>query len=136
MLKIRKYCPQADAEKLLAMIAAEGAGWKDYWEKEVADKYKKTLADSVTYVASEGEELCAYLRAFNDHDYYIYVCDLLVTARYRGKDIGRQLLEHIYHDYPNIMGVLVMSDVDGYYQKLAYENIGSIFAVARGRKRK
>jgi len=48
---------------------------------------------------------------------------------YRGKEIGRKLMECIYKDYPNQV-VYVMSDVDGYYEKVDYKRIGSIFEVA------
>jgi GNAT superfamily N-acetyltransferase len=60
--------------------------------------------------------------------FYIYVCDLLVTAKYRGRDIGRKLMEQLTTDYPN-QTVFVMSDVDEYYQKLGYPIIGSILEV-------
>ncbi|NCA77080.1 MAG: hypothetical protein EOM90_12175 [Alphaproteobacteria bacterium] len=36
--------------------------------------------------------------------------------------------ECIYEDYPNQV-VYVMSDVDGYYEKIDYKRIGSIFEV-------
>ena len=40
----------------------------------------------------------------------------------------RKLMECICKDYPNHV-VYVMSDVDGYYEKVDYKRIGSIFKV-------
>jgi len=47
---------------------------------------------------------------------------------YRGKEIGKKLLECLQQDYPDQV-VYVMSDVDGYYEKVGYKRIGSIFEV-------
>ena len=56
--------------------------------------------------------------------------DLLVNKSWRGFSIGKELMECIVTDYPDI-DVLVMSDVDEYYEKIGYEKEGSIFKVKR-----
>ena len=127
MLQIRKYNRKTDESTLMKMIDAE-EGW-DYANEYLAEKYKAALETSITYVACQEGVLCGYSRSLNDFDTYIYVCDLLVSPAFRGKDIGRKLMECIYKDYPNQI-VFVMSDVDGYYQKLDYMRIGSIFKVS------
>ena len=132
-MQIRKYIKE-DQDKLMKIIELEGDEWKDYWAPEGADKYRKALSNSITYVAYENEELCGYSRSMNDNDYYIYVCDLLVTPKHRGKNIGRELMECIYKDYPNIMAVFVMSDVDEYYKKQGYKVEGSVFEVVKNRQ--
>lgn len=77
------------------------------------------LETSITYVAYQEDVLCGYSRSLNDFGEYIYVCDLLVMQAYRGKETGRKLMECIYRDYPDQV-VYVMSDVDGYYEKVHY----------------
>ncbi len=47
---------------------------------------------------------------------------------YRGRSLGRRLMERIYDDYPNQI-VYVMSDVDEYYKKKGYRREGSVFEV-------
>lgn len=123
---IRKYNKIADEDILMKMIADE-EGW-DYADESMADKYKLALRSSITYVAYHGDILCGYSRSIDDCGFYIYVCDLLVKPDYRGKDIGRKLMECLYKDYPNQI-VYVMSDVDGYYEKVGFKRIGSIFEV-------
>lgn len=127
-MQIRKYNKIDDEVKLLNLIDAED-GW-DYATDTLVEKYKVALETSVTYVAYEGDDLCGYSRSLNDFDEYIYVCDLLVKPACRGKEIGRRLMESIYNDYPNQV-VYVMSDEDGYYDKVKYKRIGSIFEVPR-----
>jgi ribosomal protein S18 acetylase RimI-like enzyme len=127
-MQIRKYNKLIDESKLMKMIEDE-EGW-DYASKTLAEKYKAALQTSITYVAFQDDEICGYSRSLDDFGQYIYVCDLLVKPAYRGKEIGRKLMECIYTDYPDQV-VYVMSDVDGYYNKIGYKHIGSIFEVPR-----
>lgn len=125
-MQIRKYNKISDESKLMKMIDNE-EGW-DYANETLAEKYKMALESSITYVAFQEDVLCGYSRSLNDFGEYIYVCDLLVMKAYRGKEIGKKLLECLQQDYPDQV-VYVMSDVDGYYEKVGYKRIGSIFEV-------
>jgi ribosomal protein S18 acetylase RimI-like enzyme len=125
---IRQYFKEYDEEKLMKLIENEGEEWSCYSAEEVAEKYRTALANSITYVAYDGDTLCGYSRSLNDCGFYIYVCDLLVMPEHRGKHIGRKLMECIYGDYPDQI-VFVMSDVDEYYMKQGYRREGSIFEV-------
>jgi ribosomal protein S18 acetylase RimI-like enzyme len=126
-MEIRKYVLE-DEYALMQMIRNEGEEWRCYWADENQTKYRHALRYSITYIAVENGEVCGYIRSLDDMGFYIYVCDLLVTAKYRGRDIGRKLMEQLTTDYPN-QTVFVMSDVDEYYQKLGYPIIGSILEV-------
>ena len=129
MIEIRKYSIN-DEEKIMAIITQEGKEWKSYRDP----KYKAALLNSITYVAYENDDLCGYVRAVNDNDYYIFVFDLLVTPKHRGKNIGRLLMENLYQEYPNISDIFVTSDEDLYYKKQGYEAIGTIFKVTNRNK--
>lgn len=128
-MQIRKYNKIDDEKSLMEMIGAE-EGW-DYANETLAEKYKTALETSITYVAYVGDDLCGYSRSLCDFGEYIYVCDLLVKSAFRGENIGKKLMECIYHDYPN-QTVYVMSDEDGYYEKVQYKRVGSIFEVSCG----
>lgn len=125
---IRRYVKNEDEEKLMALIKNQGEEWSCYWADEFSDKYKAALADSITYVAYEGEVLYGYSRSLDDCGFYVYVCDLLVMPEHRGKNIGKKLMECISEDYPEQI-VYVMSDVDEYYKKLGFRREGSIFEI-------
>ena len=131
-MQVRKY-KKEDEDNVMKIIELEGEEWKDYSAPKVADKYRKALTNSITYVAYENEELCGYSRSIIDNDYYIYVSDLLVTSKHRGKNIGKQLMECIYNDYPNVV-VYVLSDIDEYYKKQGYKIEGTIFEVINRNK--
>lgn len=125
-MQIRKYNKLTDEIKLMQMIQEE-EGW-DYADEIMSEKYKKALESSITYVAYQEDVLYGYSRSLDDCGFYIYVCDLLVKPIFRGKEIGRKLMECLYQDYPD-QTVYVMSDVDQYYEKVSYNRIGSIFEV-------
>lgn len=131
-MKIRAYNKSEDEEKLMKMIEAEGEEWASYSDASVSAKYELALDNSITYVAYEGKELCGYSRSIDDHGFYIFVCDLLVSPKYRGRSIGKKLMECIYIDYPDHTAY-VMSDVDAYYKKQDYKQEGSLFEVKRPR---
>jgi GNAT superfamily N-acetyltransferase len=123
---IRKYNKQLDESHLMKMIEDED-GW-DYANEDWIEKYKAALWQSITYVAYENNTLCGYSRSIDDCGFYVYVCDLLVSPKFRGNNIGRKLMECIYAEYPNRV-VYVMSDVDEYYRKIRYSHVGSIYEV-------
>lgn len=129
-MKIRLYNKTEDEEKLMQLIENEGEEWSCYWADDVSGKYRDALANSITYVAYEGDVLCGYSRSIDDCGFYIYVCDLLVMPEHRGKNIGRRLMECIYEDYLDRI-VFVLSDVDEYYKKQGYRREGSIYKVTK-----
>jgi len=123
-IEIKTYEPANHYQQLKALIASEGAEWADY----LNDSYKAALATSVTYVAIADGILCGYSRSIKDHQLYLWVIDLLVHKDYRGHHLGSGLLEVLLQAYPDYE-VYVMSDADGYYDKLGYKQEGSIYRV-------
>src|SRR5574344_2550076 len=89
---IRRYNKATDESKVMQMISEE-EGW-DYANENLAEKYKVALETSITYVACQDDVLCGYSRSLDDFGEYIYVCDLLVMPAYRGKWVGRKLMEY------------------------------------------
>src|SRR5690625_3809359 len=126
-LHIRRYTKN-DEQALFQLMSSEGEEWDDYLTNEGVLKFKQTLESSLVFVAYEDSMLCGFSRSIIDGEFYIYVCDLLVDQDCRGRGIGRELMESICEAYPGHT-VLVMSDVDGYYEKLGYEKEGTLFLV-------
>lgn len=124
-LEIKKYDPKRDYNKIVEIIKREGEEWKDYLKPE----YKTALEQSDTHVAYVGANPCGYVRSMDDFGLYSWVLDLLVDKKYRGNEIGKQLLEHAASLYPG-QETFVMSDVDEYYEKTGYIKEGSIFKIA------
>ena len=124
---IRRYTPQDEAA-LFALLAEEGDDWYDYHGEENRPRYRQALAGSVVYLALENQVLCGFCRCREDFGFGVYVFDLLVRKDCRGKNIGGQLIAQVKSDFAG-QTLYVNSDVDGYYQKLGYLKVGSIFEV-------
>ena len=127
-MNFRRYEPVQDEQKLMQLIHNEGEDWSCYWAEAFAGQYKKALSQSITFVAYEGDVLCGYSRSIDDCGFYIYICDLLVHPDYRGRNIGRRLMNCVTQHYPE-QTVYVMSDVDDYYIKQGFHREGSVFEV-------
>jgi ribosomal protein S18 acetylase RimI-like enzyme len=126
-MDIKRYSKE-DEQQLFDMIEEEGEEWIDYYSSEGYKKYIIALASSITYVAYVEDVLCGYARCRDDDGFGIYVYDLLVKKAYRGKSIGKKLIEQACKDFLD-QPVYVMSDVDPYYEKLGFKREGSIFEV-------
>ena len=109
-------------------MQAEGDDWECYFGEKNREKYKKALDSSLTYIAIDGNTLCGYVRCRDDDGLGVYVYDLLVNKAFRGRSIGRKLMERVCVDFPE-NEVYVMSGVDKYYEKLGYQREGSVFRV-------
>lgn len=110
------------------MLREEGDDWACYHEGEAAQRYRLALACSVTLLAYENDRLCGYVRVRDDDGFGVYVYDLLVRKKDRGRNIGRVLIDGVCAAFPQD-AVYVMSGADGYYEKQDYRREGSIFSV-------
>ncbi len=129
-IKIKRYCKE-DENLLFDMLKEQGDDWIEYHGTEGYKKYVKALELSITYVAYRDSTLCGYARCREDDGFGAYVYDLLVKKSYRGKNIGKMLMEQVCKDFLG-QPVYVLSGVDAYYEKLGYRREGSIFEVKRG----
>ena len=126
-MEIKKY--SKDYESLLFdLLVDEGEEWSAYHGPAGRAKYIRTLESSITYIACDGNLVCGYARCREDDGFGVYVYDLLVRKSYRGKQIGKSLMERVCQDFTD-QPVYVMSDIDPYYEKLGYRRVGSVFEV-------
>jgi len=124
---IRRYT-KADETALFQMLEEEGDEWSDYHGTEGRPRYVHVLDNCPVYVVYEDGVLCGYVRCREDGGFGVYVFDLLVKKEFRGRQLGRLLMEQACRDFPD-QPVYVMSDIDPYYEKLGYCKIGSVFEV-------
>ena len=128
-MEIKRYS-EADETLLFEMLIDEGDDWLDYHGPAGRGKYIKALESSITYIAYDDILVCGYVRCREDDGFGVYIYDLLVRKTYRGKQIGKMLMEQVLEDFSN-QPVYVMSDVDPYYEILGYNRVGSIFEAGK-----
>ena len=126
-MEIRKWTA-ADNQQIFEVMREAGEEWSCYHDDTEAGRYRMALESSLTYVALEENLLCGFVRCRDDDGFGIYVYDLLVKKSCRHRQTGRKLLAFVCKEHPEDT-VYVMSDEDGYYEKLGYHREGSVFLV-------
>jgi len=92
-----------DHESIRAFLARNG------WEKRVADaeRFRKMIAKaSRTVIAFDGETLVGFARALCDDVSNGYIGTVAVAEEYRGQGIGREMVQMLMGDDPEITWVL------------------------------
>jgi ribosomal protein S18 acetylase RimI-like enzyme len=125
-MKIFRYVQECE-EAVLSAIK-EDTNWDIFTNDEAIDDYRKSLIESITYVCYDNGDFCGYLRALLDDGLAIYISELYVVPKWRGRMIGRSLVAQVKIDFDRLT-VYALSDEDAYYEKLGYKKIGSVFKI-------
>lgn len=112
------------------MMREEGDDWACYHAAQATARYRIAMTRSYTLLVLEGDTLCGYIRAKDDDGFGVYVYDLLVKKSFRGRGIGKALIDAVCAGFPHD-AVYVMSGADAYYEKQGYRREGSIFSLQR-----
>lgn len=115
-MEINRYAKSCEP-LLFDLLIDEGDEWIDYHGPAGRGKYIKTPETSTTYIACDESLAVGYVRCREDDGFGVYIYDLLVRKSYRGKQIGKMLMERVCRDFPD-QPVYVMSDIDPFYEKL------------------
>lgn len=102
MIEYRKAEPR-DLEELRQLLAENG------WEERVADpeRFRKMIENATrTVVAVENAEIVGFARALCDEVSNGYIGTVVVAEPKRGRGIGRDMVDHLIGDDPNITWVL------------------------------
>ncbi len=92
------------------------AGWRNSWPTLVAVE------------AENVENVVGFVRAMTDGWITLYVMELLVDARYRGRGIGQMLLDICHYLYPHTrIELLSMETSQSYYRTHGFRFIGEGF---------
>ena len=95
-----------------------------YWAKgRPRERTEQALANSLVFGVYEGERQIGLARVVSDYAIFAYLCDVFIHEDYRGRGLGKWLMETIL-SHPNLQGLrrwtLVTSDAHGLYRQYGF----------------
>ena len=120
MIKIdQRQLNQAD---VLALYQA--VGWNMYTRDP--KKLERAIAQSLSVLgAHDGDRLVGLIRAVGDGETFLFIQDLLVLPSYQRQGIGRQLVNTLVDQFPQVRQRVLLTD-DQPQTRAFYENIGFV----------
>lgn len=97
---------------------------KSYWaNKRSKDKIKKSIDNSICFGAYIDNRQVGFARIVTDGATMYWLCDVFVDEAYRGKNIGKRLIETIVKadELKDLMGILGTRDAHGLYEQYHFE---------------
>ena len=103
-----------------------------YWANNRSeDKIRKSIENSICYGAylKENNKQIGFARVVTDYATVYYICDVIVDENYRGKSIGKALMEAIVNDsqLQDMKGMLITEDAHGLYEQYGFSKDENIF---------
>lgn len=95
---------------------------RSYWaNKRPAEITEKSIHNSVCYGIYDGERQVGFARVVTDWATIYYLCDVFIDEEYRGKGLGKKLVEVITEEYKEINGLLGTLDGHELYEKYGFK---------------
>lgn len=112
-----------DKSKLnVGFIHAELAN--SYWSKAIpVDIVKRGIENSMCFGIYHDDEQIGFARVITDRATFAYLCDVIITEKWRGKGAGKQLMAYIMA-HPDLQGLrrftLGTFDAHGLYKQFGF----------------
>ena len=96
-----------------------------YWANDRPDEIiEKSLlkSDCIGAFLKEGGKQIGFARIITDDAIMYYLCDVVVDENYRGRGVGRKMMETIRNDekYRPMYALLGTKDAHGLYEKFGF----------------
>lgn len=94
-----------------------------HWAKErTKEEIKKAMEHSKAYGVFDAQDYMAgYARVVTDFTTTFYLCDVIIDEAYRGRGLGRLLLDKIMEDMGHLHGILHTDTAAGLYETYGFE---------------
>lgn len=96
---------------------------KSYWAKDRSvEVIEKAVNNSDCYGVYIGKEQVGFARVVTDYATIYWLCDVIIDEKYRGKEIGKNLVKRIVEssDYKDLRGILATKDAHGLYGQFGF----------------
>jgi GNAT superfamily N-acetyltransferase len=96
---------------------------KSFWaNKRPKEVIAKSIENSICYGVYSYDKQIGFGRVVTDYSTTYYICDIIIDEKYRGKGLGKKLIECIlkFEDLNNKIGILATKDAHGLYQQYGF----------------
>jgi ribosomal protein S18 acetylase RimI-like enzyme len=95
----------------------EKEGWMTFIKRS-EDSLKVWKSSQITLVAIDGDMIVGLLRGLTDGEITTYIAEIIIDVDYRGKGIGKALLNECHNLYPNTrLDLLSTEGADEFYER-------------------
>lgn len=115
-------------ERILDMLA------KSYWaSNRPKDIIQKSIDNSICYGVYVQNVQVGFARIITDYATVYYICDVIIDEKFRGKGLGKRLINTIVDDeqLKVLTGMLLTSDAHGLYEHFGFVKSGEKFMILR-----
>lgn len=97
---------------------------QSYWaDKRPEEVIELSVQNSDCYgVYLKGEQV-GFARVVSDNSTVLWLCDVIIDEKYRGKGLGKKLVKHIVEAeaYKNLTGILITDNAHGLYRQFGFQ---------------
>jgi GNAT superfamily N-acetyltransferase len=115
----------SDNKELLDIKTIKGFLARSYWaNKRSEERTDKSIRNSDCYGVYHGNKQIGFARVVTDHATIFYLCDVFIDEEYRGKGIGKKLIESLItsEKLKDLMGLLGTQDAHELYKQYDFES--------------
>ena len=95
-----------------------------YWAKNVTyDVVKKSIKNSFCFGIYKDTKQIGFARVVTDYATTFYLCDVIITDEYRGKGLGKMLMDVVfsYEDIQGLFGLLMTKNAHDLYRRYGFQ---------------
>jgi GNAT superfamily N-acetyltransferase len=115
----------SDNKELLDIITIKEFLARSYWASQrTEESTERSIQNSICYGVYHESRQIGYARVITDLATVYYLCDVFVDEEYRGKGIGKKLVESLITSYElkDLMGLLGTRDAHELYKQYDFES--------------
>ena len=81
----------------------------------------KSITNSTCYFICRGKELIGFARIITDFVTTFYLMDVIIDETYRGKGLGKRLMNEIMEDVGDLYGILHTNSAQRFYESYGFK---------------
>ncbi len=112
----------SDDKTMLSLERIKDLLSSSYWAKDrPVEVIVKSIENSVCYGIYYEKYQVGFARVVTDWVTVYYLCDVFIDEKYRGKGLGKKLIEIIVGEFEGMMGLLGTLDAHGLYEQYGFK---------------